>query len=105
MGTRPQARVGGAVLVGLIDEALAREEARPAPKRIDYDRMKKVWPRQKAALTRAVNSGDPEKIAKVCKAAVIEWDAIGCWPDDWARFQRALDDALPWHQHVDIASL
>ena len=72
---------------------------------IDYARMKRVFPKQKAALTRAVKTKDAEKIAAVCKAAVQEWNEIGAWPDDWARWQRALDDALPWNQHVEIGSL
>lgn len=75
---------------------------RPAPKRIDYDRMKREWPRQKAALTRAVKSGSAEKVAGVCIAAVKVWDEVGAWPDDWARFQRALHDALGWQNYADF---
>jgi hypothetical protein len=91
--------------MGILDEALAREYARPEPKRIDYDRMNKVFPKQKAALTRAKKTGDPEKVAQVCKDAVSVWGEIGAWPDDWGLFQRALDDMLPYFQHVDIADL
>jgi hypothetical protein len=90
--------------MGLIDDALARSEARPV-KRIDYDRMNRIGPSQKAALTRAIKTNDPEKIAAVCKKAVQEWNEIGAWPDDWSRWQRALSDALPWHQQVDIRDL
>lgn len=90
--------------MNLIDAAIAREDARPA-KRIDYDRMNRIGPRQKAALTRAVKTGDAEKIAQVCKAAIVEWDEIGAWPDDWSRWERALNDALPFNRHVDITSL
>ena len=75
---------------------------RPAPKRIDYDRMKREWPKQKAALTRAVKSGSAEKVAAVCISAVKVWDEVGAWPDDWARFQRALDDTLPWSARVNF---
>ena len=75
---------------------------RPAPKRIDYDRMKREWPKQKAALTRAVKSGSAEKVAAVCIAAVKVWDEVGAWPDDWSLFQRALRDVLPWNQWVDF---
>lgn len=75
---------------------------RPAPKRIDYDRMKREWPKQKAALTRAVKSGSAEKVAGVCIAAVKVWDEVGAWPDDWFHFQRALGDMLPWNQQVDF---
>jgi hypothetical protein len=90
--------------MGLIDDAIARSNARPE-RRIDYDRMKRVRRGQKAALTRAVNTGDPEKIAAVCKAAVAEWNKIGAWPDDWNRWQIALDDALPFNRHVNIGDL
>lgn len=90
--------------MSLIDDALARQARRPE-KRIDYERMNRIYPRQKAALTRAVNSGDPEKVAAACKKAVAEWNEIGAWPDDWSRWQRAMDDALPWNQHVDIGDL
>jgi Arc/MetJ-type ribon-helix-helix transcriptional regulator len=60
---------------------------------IDYARMQRVGPKQKAALTRAVKSGDYRKLADVCRLAVTEWDAIGAWPDHWSNWQRALDDA------------
>jgi hypothetical protein len=92
--------------VGIIEEARKREYAAAAARvPIDYARMAKVYPRQKAALTRAVKSGDPERIAKACKDAVAVWDEIGAWPDDWARWQRALDDALGYNRTVDIRYL
>lgn len=79
---------------------------------IDYARMRKVHPKQKAALTRAMNKWRleqqhlalhatfdtrpvrqaAEKVKQVCREAVIEWNAIGAWPDDWARWQVALND-------------
>lgn len=55
---------------------------------------------QRAALTRAVNSGDPARIIGTCTSAVLEWNAT-YWPDDWSRWQRALDDMGPlgqWHR-------
>lgn len=91
--------------MGLIDAAIARADARPEPKRIDYARMNARLPRQKAALTRAKKTGDAEKIARVCKAAVAEWNEIGAWPDDWNLWQIALNDALPWNRHLDINDL
>lgn len=78
---------------------------RAEPKRIDYDRMKREWPKQKAALTRAVKTGDPVKIADVCIKAVAAWDQIGGWPDDWSRFERALNDALPWSMQVTLVEV
>lgn len=62
---------------------------------IDYVRMKRTFPKQKAALTRALKTRDPEKVLAAAQAAVREWDEIGAWPDDWARWQRALDDVYP----------
>jgi hypothetical protein len=91
--------------MGLIDDARARADARPEPRRIDYDRMRRTWPKYKAALTRAKKTGDPEKVAAACVAAMNEWDEIGAWPDDWSLFQRALDDVLPWNQRIDLNDL
>jgi len=34
-----------------------------------------------------------------------EWTASGAWPDDWSRWQRALDDILPWNRHVALEDL
>lgn len=60
---------------------------------------------QKAALARAVKTGDANKIAAACKKAVAEWNEIGYWPDDWSRWQRALNDALPYWEQVLIEEL
>lgn len=49
------------------------------------------YPAQKSALTRAVKSGDAGKLVEACRTVVAEWDA-NYWPDDWARWQRALED-------------
>jgi hypothetical protein len=91
--------------MSIINEALARQAARPEPRRIDYARMKVEHPKQKAALTRAIKTGDPEKIATVCKAAVVVWNEVGAWPDDWHRWQAALDNALGWNVHLEIGDL
>jgi hypothetical protein len=102
--------------VTLIEEAYARRERASVaggPRRIDYDRMNRVMPSQKRALTRAINdwkraggqlvrANDPEypgtlaaaeHIARVCKAAVVEWNEIGAWPDQWHTWNIALRDA------------
>jgi hypothetical protein len=111
--------------MGILDDARARRDAHPEPRRIDYDRMNRVMPSQKAALTRAVNAyrkaeatarakyerNSPamdaarEGIAKVCKAAIIEWNAIGAWPDNWHSWQIALDDALGFRDSIDLRDL
>jgi len=74
-------------------------------RRIDYARMNRVWPRQKAALERAKKTNDSEKVARVVKDAVAVWDEIGAWPDDWALFERTLNDMLPTGQCLDIRDL
>jgi hypothetical protein len=63
--------------------------------------------RQKAALTRAENTGDPAKIEATVRKTVAEWnDGHYAWPDDWARWQSALDDSRPWNApHISITSL
>ena len=75
------------------------------PRRIDYDRMQQVWPKQKRALATAARTGDVNRIAGVCVDTVQVWDEIGAWPDDWSLFQRALDDALPWNQQIRLQDL
>lgn len=65
---------------------------RPAP-RIDYERINREHPKLKAALTRAQRSGNPRKVAEACERAVIVWNEVGAWPDDWARWRNALEDA------------
>lgn len=72
---------------------------------IDYARAKKNGPKLKGALTRAVNSGDSEKIRTACLKAVREWDEWGAWPDDWARWQCALNDSMAWNQSIDLRDL
>lgn len=93
----------------VLAKANARAEARAARYRpIDYAGVKRVFPKQKAALTRAVNSGDPNKVVLACKKAVDEWRKPpfnGAWPDDWSRWQRALDDALGWRSTVRLEDL
>lgn len=97
---------GSCSAMSILDEARARADARPEPRRIDYDRKRRGRSKQKAALTRAVNSGDAEKVAAVCKAAVAEWDACGAWPDDWNRWQNALNDACGgWPHGVELRDL
>jgi hypothetical protein len=56
----------------------------------------------RAALTRAINSKDPLKVYRACVAAVEQWETLldHRWPDDWSRWQRALDDA-GFHTSLD----
>ena len=59
---------------------------------IDYDKANRQFPRQKAALTRALKKGHAA-VVEACKKVIKEWDEVGSWPDDWHRWERALDDA------------
>lgn len=59
---------------------------------INYEMVAKCWKRNKSALTRATNQKDFKKVLKVCDQAFADFDAYG-WPDDWALFQRAFEDA------------
>jgi hypothetical protein len=48
----------------------------------------------KGRLTRAQKRGPLDVIAEVRKT-IGDWNERGvAWPDDWARWQRAYDDAL-----------
>lgn len=62
---------------------------------------------QKSALTRALKNGDPElrraAVEKECRRVLREWGGI--WPDDWSRWQRALDDVRPWNEQVRLEDL
>lgn len=75
----------------------ARTFEQSAVRRVDYDLLNRVVRRQRAALTRAKKSSDRAKVLAACKAAVDEWNHMPgmMWPDDWSRWQRALDDMYP----------
>lgn len=63
----------------------------------------RTYAQQKAGLTRAAKRGYNAVLAE-CTRTVQEWNSQewadahrvrrGAWPDDWARWQRALDDAF-----------
>jgi N12 class adenine-specific DNA methylase len=73
---------------------------------IDHARANAMVRHQRAALTRAVNSGDPAKVILAAQTAVSEWNQPGmAWPDDWSRWQRALDDVQPWNQRILLDDL
>lgn len=58
----------------------------------DYEAMKKELPKLRAALTRAKNSGDNDKVLEACRNAFARFEVIGT-PDQWHNWQRAMDDA------------
>jgi hypothetical protein len=75
---------------------------------IDYQAANRRFRFQKAALTRAVNSKDRNKVIETCRKTVKEWSEApfgGAWPDDWAYWQRALDDVFPVFQAPDLRDL
>ena len=93
-----------AEVLGQARERAARRDAARVP--VDYDALNRMVKRQRGALARAIKSGEPERVVMAARAAVREWNEPGSmWPDDWSRWQRAVDDALPWTEHVDIADL
>lgn len=53
------------------------------------------YAQQKSALTRAIKTKDREKVKEACIKAKAVWEKQGYWPDDWSRWQRALDDLYP----------
>lgn len=48
--------------------------------------------RQKTALTRAINSGDPLKVLATVEKTLGEW-GDKAWPDAWSRWSVALYDS------------
>ena len=93
----------------ILEEARARDHARASVEcGRDYAACNIAFKKQKAALTRAINSKDPNKVVMACRAAVQAWSKApfdGAWPDDWSRWQRALDDALGLGKRVSLESL
>lgn len=90
----------------ILARARQREEARAKAYRpIDYARMNRERRGQKSALTRAVNSGDRDRVILACAKAVKAWDACGAWPDDWSTWQSALDDVFPVFQAPRLEDL
>lgn len=91
-------------LIPEIRDALHRNASRNSPQLpLDYPAMNARFRRQKAELTRAINSGDPERVQRTVVKHVREWNQPpfnGVWPDFWARWQNALDDVLPLHSRV-----
>lgn len=79
----------------ILAKARERQQRRADLQPIDYVAVNREFRRQKGRLTRAINSGNPDNVVLACADAVREWDQPGrAWPDDWTRWQRALDDAL-----------
>lgn len=67
---------------------------------INYELAKREGPKVKAALTRAINTGTYAAVLHACADAVRTWEVWGAWPDNWSRWQRALDDAAAKHNRI-----
>lgn len=69
--------------------------------------MSRTYAGQKAGLTRALNITDPERrrtaVENECKRVKKEWGSA--FPDDWSRWQRALDDVRPWSESISLDDL
>jgi hypothetical protein len=59
----------------------------------DPNAMRRELPKLKAALTRAKNSGDPKRVIETVDHAFKRFEEIG-WPDQWATWNIAREDAL-----------
>lgn len=67
---------------------------------IDYVRMQANRRQQKTNLTRALNCTDTARrkllVIRTCTETVRQWaECGGVWPDDWSRWQQALNDQFP----------
>lgn len=56
------------------------------------DQLNKELPKLRAALTRAKNSKDNDKVIAACKHAFARFEIIG-YPDQWSDWARADADA------------
>jgi hypothetical protein len=73
---------------------------------IDYDLAKRRGSVYKAKLTRALRSADDvgkgNRVLKAVAENIVFWDEVGAWPDDWHRWQAALDEVYgPFFTTVD----
>jgi hypothetical protein len=71
--------------------------------------MTRTFAQQKAALTRVKKTGDLEKVKAEVLRTVTEWESgegqfTHGWPDDWHRWNRAMQDVGGW-QAPTIESL
>ncbi|QNJ56023.1 hypothetical protein SEA_RASPUTIA_133 [Microbacterium phage Rasputia] len=69
--------------------------------------MARTFSAQKAALTRVMKLTDPERrrdaVENECRRVKKEWG--NAWPDDWSRWQRALNDTRPWNESISLDDL
>ena len=65
----------------------------------ESDAFHRNYRAQKAALTRALNSREPTRVVRTAGAGLTSFEKYG-YPDDWSRWQRALDDAMFAQRHL-----
>ena len=58
----------------------------------DYQLTPQEYKGLKSKLTRAINSGNQDKIIQTVEAALARFEQVG-FPDDWSRWERAKQDA------------
>ena len=58
-----------------------------------YELTQKEYRSLKTKLTKALNEKSTEKIIVECRKALSIFEEKG-FPDDWSRWQRAMDDAV-----------
>jgi hypothetical protein len=72
----------------------------------DYQALAKVHRKLSRQLTVAVSSGERHLVVLACYDAVTTWAQPGfMWPDNWHRWQAALDDVLGWCNDIQLADL
>lgn len=59
----------------------------------NHDELNRMYRRRKAALTRALSTGDPHRVIVACDDALAEFARVGS-PDTWSRWQREREDAV-----------
>jgi hypothetical protein len=61
----------------------------------DYALAQRLYKKHKSALTRAKNTGDPDKVIAAVKAFEADFENNNLpLPDSWSDWQRAADDAV-----------
>ena len=72
------------------------------PTQQQYDTVSQAFKRGKAALTRARNQKNWDKVIEVCDKALTLFEDQCLYPDDWAIFQSAKRDAEVAKRHAAV---
>ena len=60
---------------------------------MEYELTQREYVNLKRRLTRVLNEKDSKKIVAECRRAFHIFESKG-FPDDWSKWQRAIDDAI-----------